>query len=104
MTKVILQGIGQYDLMHKGQFKDAGTPIELTPKEFKVYENLIEWIFDKDGNRIKYEQTKKPKKEKYTEEYLETRSFAQLKNIGKKFNVTDRSSKTLIKEILEAQK
>ena len=47
------------------------------------------------------------KQEKYTKEslleVLAKKGFKALKLIGKKFNVTDRSSKRLIKEILNAQ-
>ena len=54
----------------------------------------------------KTSKVSKPK-EKYTKEslleVLEKKGFKALKLIGKKFNVTDRSSKRLIKEILKAQ-
>ena len=47
------------------------------------------------------------KQEKYTKEsvleILDKKGFKALKLIGKKFNVTDRSSKRLIQEILDAQ-
>ena len=50
---------------------------------------------------------KSKKQEKYTKEslleVLDKKGFKALKLIGKKFNVTDRSSRRLIQEILNAQ-
>ncbi len=63
------------------------------------------------SKELKLKLEKKPKvskkQEKYTEEslleILDKKGFKALKLIGKKFNVTDRSSKRLIREILKAQ-
>ncbi len=102
MMKVVLKGPKSCQLDLGNGFRQSGIPHELTTSELKKAEkdDRIEYYID--GEDVFYER-KKPKA-KYTKESLEGKSFAQLKDIGKKFGVTDRKKSTLIKEILGAQK
>lgn len=108
MMKVILKGTPncKWDL---GSMRSGGTELDLTETELKIAEknNLIEcYINEKEHfkGRFIYEALKTKKKKVYLKEELEKKEFTELKKIGKKFNVTDRSKTKLIKEILEAQK
>lgn len=97
--RVVLKGpIGcQWDL--GSGMRGAGVSVDLTPKELKNAESsdLINHYIDEKPKTLK-------KIIKYTKEELEDKTFTELKKIGKKFNVTDRSKTKIIKEILEAQK
>ena len=93
----------QWDLNKNGHMFPGGAILDLTPKEFTEAEKngLIEVYVDKETKKVeKITKTELT----YTKAFLEEQTFTQLKEIGKKFNVTDRSKDKLIIEILEAQK
>ena len=71
--------------------------------EAEKSDRMLEKIWAMCGINKKIPSNKVEAKTKYTEAELEKKSFAELRDIGYKFGTKGRSSKELIKEILELQ-
>lgn len=100
MPIVILKGNQQRMFDIGGSMIPGGKPTVFSEAQVKKHKDVIERILDDEVK--KQEGGEEP--QELTKETLESKSFKELKEIGKEFGLTDRSKKKLIKEILSAQK